>query len=110
MTHHESPGFLRRMLTSLGDSLQRGILGRSAPAYMKQFSGSDEYWDRAIAAQCGWPGQAREVPVTTPGARQEGTARHHAPAKPSILSHSTGMKSQSVAELEAGLRDQGKVA
>jgi hypothetical protein len=28
-----------------------GILGKS----MNRFSGSDEYWDRVIAAQLGWP-------------------------------------------------------
>jgi hypothetical protein len=48
---HESPGLLRRMLTA--------ILGKSSSAYMKQFSGSDAYWDNVIAAQRGWP---REQP------------------------------------------------
>jgi hypothetical protein len=57
MTSHESPGLVRRLLRALGGALQRGILGKSADAYMKQFTGSDEYWDRVIAAQLGWPQQ-----------------------------------------------------
>jgi hypothetical protein len=48
---------LRRLLTALGGGLARGLLGRSAHAHMKQFTGSDEYWDRALAAQLAWPGQ-----------------------------------------------------
>lgn len=55
MTSHESPGFLHRMLRALGRALRRGILGKSSSDYMKQFTGSDEYWDRLIAAQRGWP-------------------------------------------------------
>jgi hypothetical protein len=55
MTKDESPGFLHRMMMALGSALKRAILGRSTHAYMKQFSGSDEYWDRVIAAQLGWP-------------------------------------------------------
>jgi hypothetical protein len=55
MTSHESPGFLHRMLIALGRALRGGILGKSGHDYMKQFSGSDEYWDRVIAAQLGWP-------------------------------------------------------
>ena len=55
MTSHESPGFLRRILTALGGALKREILGKSSHDYVKQFTGSDEYWDRAIAAQRGWP-------------------------------------------------------
>jgi hypothetical protein len=55
MTSHESPGLLRRAWTALGVSLRRGLLGKSSPDYLKQFTGSAEYWDRAIAAQLGWP-------------------------------------------------------
>lgn len=55
MMRYESPGFLRRVLTALGDALKRGILGKSTHSSMKQFNGSEEYWDRAIAAQRGWP-------------------------------------------------------
>jgi hypothetical protein len=55
MLIQESPGLLRRIFTVLGGALKRGILGRSTHDYMKQFTGSDEYWDRVIAAQLGWP-------------------------------------------------------
>jgi hypothetical protein len=55
MPSQESPGLLRRIFTALGRALKRGILGRSIHDYMKQFTGSDKYWDRVIAAQLGWP-------------------------------------------------------
>jgi hypothetical protein len=55
MTSHEDVGFLRRTLRALGRALRRGILGRASPEHMKQFTASDEYWDRVIAAQLGWP-------------------------------------------------------
>ena len=54
MTSPEDQGFFGRFLAALGRALQRGILGRSGHDYMKQFSGSDRYWDRALAAQLGW--------------------------------------------------------
>ena len=57
MTSPEGPGFLRRLLRALGGALQRGILGKAADDHLKQFTGSDEYWDRVIAAQLGWPRQ-----------------------------------------------------
>ena len=53
MTSHENPGLLRRIFTALGGALKRGILGKSSHDYMKQSTGSDEYFDRAIAAQRG---------------------------------------------------------
>jgi len=55
MTNRKSPGMLRRMLQALGAALERALLGRSAHGHMKQFDGSDEYWDSAIAARQGWP-------------------------------------------------------
>ena len=60
MTSHKAPGPLRRMLAALGRLLERGILGKSSPAYMKQFSGSDEWWDNVLAAERGWH---RQQPV-----------------------------------------------
>jgi hypothetical protein len=39
------------MCTALGGALKRGMLGKSGHDYAKRFTGSDEYWDRAIAAQ-----------------------------------------------------------
>jgi hypothetical protein len=32
-------------------AFKRALLGKS----MNRFSGSDEYWDRVVAAQLGWP-------------------------------------------------------
>jgi hypothetical protein len=58
MTSHESSGALHRMLRSLGGALKRGILGKSAHEYMSQFTGSDKYWERVLAAQQGWPNAA----------------------------------------------------
>ena len=55
MTNHPRPGLWQRLLTSLGGALKRGILGRSTHASVNQFTGSDAYWDRVIAAQGGWP-------------------------------------------------------
>jgi hypothetical protein len=55
MRNNENPRFLGRMLTALGGALKRGILGKSSNDYLKQFTGSNEYWERAIAAQLGWP-------------------------------------------------------
>jgi hypothetical protein len=66
MTSQESPGFLRRMLTALGGALKRGILGKSSHGYMKQFTGSDEYANRAIAAQQGWPQKQPAKPDLEP--------------------------------------------
>jgi hypothetical protein len=67
MTSHESPGLLHRMLTALGAALRRGILGKSSHDYMKQFTGSDEYWDRVIAAQLSWPQTNAAVVVRSDG-------------------------------------------
>jgi hypothetical protein len=62
MTSHETAGFLGRTLTALGSALKRGFLGKSAHDYTKQFTGSDEYWDRVIAARQGWPRQETPQP------------------------------------------------
>ena len=62
------PGWLHRTGTALGRALKRFLLGNSSHEYMKQFSGSDEYWDEAIAAQRGWP-MSRD---TTPGTPAHG--------------------------------------
>src|SRR5205823_5494399 len=55
MTNPEGDGFVRRIVTALGRALERALLGKSAPSYAKQFTGSDGYWERALAAQAGWP-------------------------------------------------------
>jgi hypothetical protein len=46
------------MLVRFGEALQRGILGKANPMHLSEMTGSDEYEERAIAAQLGWP--ARE--------------------------------------------------
>jgi hypothetical protein len=66
MTSHETPGYLRRMWTALRSALKRGVLGKSSHDYMKQFTGSDEYWDRVIAAQLGWPQEQPQQPDAKP--------------------------------------------
>ena len=48
---HQRPGLFSRIRAAFGGALKCGILGKS----MNRFSGNDEYWDRVIAAQLGWP-------------------------------------------------------
>jgi hypothetical protein len=62
MTSPEGQGVFGRVLGALGRALERGILGRSGHHYMKQFAAGDQYWDRALAAQLGWP----QKPPTPP--------------------------------------------
>jgi hypothetical protein len=50
MTDHKKLGFWRRFWAAC----KRGLLGKSGHDYMKQFTGDDEYWAEAIAAQH-WP-------------------------------------------------------
>ena len=86
MTSHESPGYLRRMWTALRSALKRGDLGKSSHDYMKQFTGSDEYWDRAIAAQLGWPQEQSQQPDAKPKYAESTTNRTthpgHRPSNP----------------------------
>jgi hypothetical protein len=87
MTSHEGPGFLRRMLIVFGRALKRGILGRSAHESMKQFTGSDAYWDRVVAAQLGWP--QKQPPKPDPdGFRSSSDAVGH--ARPSVRGNAPG--------------------
>lgn len=81
MTSHESSGGLHRMLIVLGRALKRGILGRSTHEYMKQFTGRDEYWDRVIAAQLGWPQKQPPKPGPDGFRSPSGTGVH---ARPSV--------------------------
>ena len=69
MTSHESSGLWRRIVTALGGALSRGILGKSTHDSTGHFTGSDRYWDRAIAAQLGWPQEQLPGPdpVSPPG-------------------------------------------
>jgi len=43
----------------LMSAVRRAVLGRSSWVYLKQYTGSDAYWDKAIAAELGWPDPAR---------------------------------------------------
>jgi hypothetical protein len=52
MPQHERAGLVCRLLKGLGSVLTRGTLGKSSHEYMSPFTGSDEYWERAVAAQC----------------------------------------------------------
>jgi hypothetical protein len=58
-------GWLRRTWTAI----KRGLLGKSSHEYRKQFTGSDEYWDEAIAAQLGWPATQRKATKSESGKR-----------------------------------------
>jgi hypothetical protein len=62
MANPEGVGFVRRIVMAL----ERALLGKSAPSYAKQFTGSDEYWKRALAAQAGWPAQPPPQPEPDP--------------------------------------------
>jgi hypothetical protein len=48
-------------------AVKRGVLGKSSPHYMKQFTGSDEFWDEVIAAQRGWPQTDGKATASEPG-------------------------------------------
>jgi hypothetical protein len=50
MTSHEEPGFLRRLLASLGRALRGESPGRPSQDDTKQLTESCAYWDRVIAA------------------------------------------------------------
>ena len=62
-SNRERPGLSRRLLTALGGAIKRGVLGKSSHEYMKQFTGGDEYWDKVIAAERGWPQQQSPKPI-----------------------------------------------
>lgn len=51
MRNPQKSGRVRRMAAALG----RWLLGKTSHEYMKQFTGTNAYFDRAIAAQLGWP-------------------------------------------------------
>ena len=44
MASQENPRLWRRLWRALGRAVRCGILGKASRAYMKQFSGGDEYW------------------------------------------------------------------
>jgi hypothetical protein len=47
MPDHARTGLLRHVL----GALKRAVLGKSSHEYLSQFTGNDEYWERAIAGQ-----------------------------------------------------------
>jgi hypothetical protein len=49
MTTDENSGLRRRVWKAVGGALKRWLLGKSSHDYMKQFTGGDEYWRRAMA-------------------------------------------------------------
>lgn len=59
MSHPLGLGWFLRTCAAAGRALKRGFLGKSGHEYMKHFTGSDVYWDEAVAAQRVWP---RKIP------------------------------------------------
>ncbi len=76
MRDREGAGFWRRALAAAGGVLLRGIQGKSGNGYRRRFAGDEEYWERAIAAQRGWPGEGPEGtephPAGGPGGASSG--------------------------------------
>jgi hypothetical protein len=72
MTNPKRHGPLRRLLAALGHVLERAILGKASPAYMRRFAAGDEYWARALAARAGRPREARPEP----GSERSGASGH----------------------------------
>jgi hypothetical protein len=66
MMSREKPGLLRRILGALGGALKRGLLGKSAHGYMKQFADTGEPRGRGSVPA---DGDLEQPP------RQPGTAR-----------------------------------
>jgi hypothetical protein len=49
MTNPASEGLFHRLYVAL----KRGVLGRSTEEYLRQFTGTDAYWDRMLARHRG---------------------------------------------------------
>jgi hypothetical protein len=47
------PGLLQRSLRAI----QGAVLGKSSSTFLEHLTGSEEYWNRVLAAQEGWPRQ-----------------------------------------------------
>jgi hypothetical protein len=81
MAQHERAGTVFRLLAWLGSVLKGGILGKSSREYMSAFSGSHEYWERVIDAQCGCHAkqlsspEARLLPPLLPGKSAAGYSK-----------------------------------
>jgi hypothetical protein len=55
MNSPKGQGPVASALRRLGRTLKRAILGKSTFEYLSEIAGGDEYWDRIIAAEQGWP-------------------------------------------------------
>ena len=62
MKTQEGSGPLRRWWAAVGSAIRRAVLGKSCHDYARQFTGTEAYWDRVIAAQMGWPRQQLPEP------------------------------------------------
>jgi hypothetical protein len=59
----EKPRGSGGMFSFLGHGLRDLVLNKSSAEYALQTTGgSDEYWDRMVAAQYGWPGHKQSRP------------------------------------------------
>ena len=63
MTNHDGPGWYRRCRSAI----ERWLLGRSGPAYLKQFTGGGEDRDRVPAGQQHGPAPAADASHTPAG-------------------------------------------
>ncbi len=79
MRDREGAGFWRRTLAAVGGVLLRGIQGKSGNGYLRRFAGDGEYWERAIAAQRGWPGEGPEGTEPHPSVSPSGAASSERP-------------------------------
>ncbi len=50
MTTSDARGVMGTLWTAMTRTLRRAVLGKSCHDYMKQFAGSDAYWQEALAA------------------------------------------------------------
>jgi hypothetical protein len=55
MTSPKHQGPVASVLGRIWRALKRAILGKSTYEYLSEIAGGDEYWDRMIAAEQGWP-------------------------------------------------------
>ncbi len=79
MRDREGAGFWRRALAAASGVLLRGIQGKSGNGYLTRFAGDEEYWERAIAAQLGWPGEGPRGTEPHPSGSPGGAASGERP-------------------------------
>lgn len=71
MSRHEVPGPWSRLWTACTRALTRGVRAISVYDPAKRLTGSNEYWEQAIAAQLGWPEQLLPNRHPTPPASMD---------------------------------------